>query len=492
MALTGKRALVVGLARSGVGAANLLSSLGIDVTVTDKKTGDQLGEYRQQLSPSVKLSLGGYPSSVNGTDMVIVSPGVPLSLDLIVKAKEKGITVIGEFELAYQVMGGQQSAAGARLSAIRSRVPFLAVTGTNGKSTTTTLLDLMLKKAGFRTLLGGNIGNALTEEIYKRVRGNKSHVTTENHLAELNAVVDFVVAEVSSFQLESIEEFKPKGAAILNITPDHLDRYHSPEEYGDAKSRVFMNQDQNDFLVLNAEDDQIEAVHREKVSGKSKKPRVFYFSRQKEIEGVYCVQGQVFANLPLNAEREAQRTKLLRADEIKMKGVHNLENAMAASAMALLAGCRDEAVVEVLRGFPGLEHRMEFVRKLHGVQYINDSKGTNVGAVLKSLEGFSSPIILIAGGRDKAGDFTQMRPLIRERVKALVLIGEASEKMKGVFSDLTTIVLASDLKEAVYEAAGMAREGDVVLLSPACASFDMFRDFEDRGEQFKKMVMGLS
>ncbi|MGD1076095.1 MAG: Mur ligase family protein, partial [Thermodesulfovibrionales bacterium] len=231
MELTGKSVLVVGLARSGVGAANLLSSLGADVTVTDKKTGDQLGEYRQELSPSVKVSLGGYPSSLNGTDMVIVSPGVPLSLDLIVKAKEKGITVIGEFELAYQVMGGKQSAAGTPLPAIGNRVPFLAVTGTNGKSTTTTLLDRMLKKAGFRTLLGGNIGNALTEEIYKRVTGNELRATSEDHQAELNEAADFVVAEVSSFQLESIEEFKPKGAAILNITPDHLDRYHTPEEY---------------------------------------------------------------------------------------------------------------------------------------------------------------------------------------------------------------------------------------------------------------------
>ncbi len=242
--------------------------------------------------------------------------------------------------------------------------------------------------------------------------------------------------------------------------------------------------------MLNADDDEIEAVHRDKVSVNSRRPRVFYFSRKKKVEGVYCADGQVYANLP-NAEHGTQRLELIKTDEIKIKGVHNLENAMAASAMALLAGCSAEAVREVLRGFSGLEHRMEFVRTVHGVQYINDSKGTNVGAVLKSLEGFSSPIVLIAGGRDKAGDFTQLRPLIRERVKALVLIGEASERMKSVFADLTRVVFASDLKEAVYKAKDRAQEGDIVLLSPACASFDMFRDFEDRGERFKKLVMEL-
>ncbi len=485
--LRGKSVLVFGLARSGAGAANLLSKCGADVTVTDRKPEGELGEYIRGLSPTVKRCLGGHPGSLNGTDMVVVSPGIPLSIEPLVRAREQGIKIIGELELAYRI-------ASSRLSEMSGgETKFLAITGTNGKSTTTTLLDLMLEKAGFNTIFGGNIGHALTEEIFKQVKA-KAEVEEKENLKldlDLNLNLDFVVAEVSSFQLESIDEFRPFGATILNITPDHLDRYHSMAEYVDAKCRIFLNQGAGDFLLLNDDDPGMTKIINRKLELRSVRPRIYFFSRQKEIQGVYFKNGVVYYNIPEISFRTSH-FPLIKADAIRIKGVHNLENAMASAAMALLAGCPPNAVVEALREFPGLEHRLEFVRELEGARYVNDSKGTNVGAVVKSIEGFSEPVILIAGGRDKEGDFARLRPLIREKVKALILIGEAAGKMESILGDLTRTVLCSDLKEAVENARGLANRGDAVLLSPACASFDMFKDFEDRGRQFKKIVMELA
>lgn len=482
-----KKALVVGLGRSGVGAANLLAAAGAEVTVTDIKGERELGEYLPRLSLSVKRCLGGYPQSIKGIDLVVVSPGVALGIFPIVKAHEKGIKVIGELELAYQaIKKGSPDSKGITL---------LAVTGSNGKSTTTTLLDLMLRTAGFRTILGGNIGSALTEEILKRAEAQKRD-SAKGEFFELSSFqsspnIDFAVVEVSSFQLETIDEFKPKGAAILNITPDHLDRYHSMAEYRAAKEGIFRNQGEDDFLVLNADDPETMRVFEEARSKGQKFPKIFFFSRQREVRGMYCMGGALYFN-GSDPKRKAQNSKLIDTDAIRIKGVHNLENAMASSAMALLAGCPAGAVAAALQEFPGLEHRLEFVRELDGIKYVNDSKGTNVGAVMKSLEGFASPVVLIAGGRDKAGDFSQLRPVMQGRVKALVLIGEAAGKIQGAVGDLTETVIAADMTEAVIKARNMAEKGGVVLLSPACASFDMFRDFEDRGMQFKKVVRELS
>ncbi len=487
MEVKAKRALVFGLGRSGVGAANLLSRAGADVTVTDLKPEKELSEYVRRLSPLVKLSLGGYPTRLNGTDLVVVSPGVPLGIEPIVAAQAKGIKVIGELELAYQAIKGGSPG--------KSGIPSLAVTGSNGKSTTTTLLDLMLRKSGFRTLLGGNIGNALTEEILGseelQESGNTGQKISGFPGFRTPAGIDYAVIEVSSFQLDTIDEFKPRGAAILNITPDHLDRYRSLKEYRDSKAAIFRNQDRDDFLVLNADDPETMSVYKTFNVRRSVFPKLFFFSRRRRVDGVYCDDNAVCFNVP-GIKGNTQNPRLIDAGEIRIKGVHNLENAMASAAMALLAGCPPETVAAVLREFPGLEHRLEFVRELDGVRYINDSKGTNVGAVMKSLEGFTSPVLLIAGGRDKAGDFTQLRPFIRGRVRAVLLIGEAAEKIRGALGDLTETVPVADMGEAVSKARDMAERGDVVLLSPACASFDMFRDFEDRGEQFKKIVRGLS
>lgn len=465
--------MIFGLARSGIGAANLLSGLGADVTVTDRKSEKDLAQYICQLSPSVRLSLGGHPGSLNGTDLIVVSPGVPLDIEPLRKAQEQGIKIIGELELAYQTSITQTSD-------LRPKPDFLAVTGTNGKSTTTALLDYMLKKAGFETILGGNIGMALTEEICKHSAFHTPH-----------SAPDYIVAEVSSFQLETIAEFKARGAAILNITPDHMDRYNSMKEYTDAKARIFLNQDENDFLILNADDPETMKLYNSRLHVQnSKSPSVYFFSRQKKVQGVYWENGQIYCNLP-RLSLVPCPLPLIRSDEIKIKGVHNLENAMASSAMALLAGCVPEMVSESLREFPGLEHRMELVRELEGVKYINDSKGTNVDAVAKSLEGLTEPIILIAGGRDKSGDFTRLAPLIKKQVKALILIGEASEKMQSALAGAAKTTLAPDLKAALIMARGTAQKGDIVLLSPACASFDMFRDFEDRGRHFKALVMEM-
>jgi UDP-N-acetylmuramoylalanine--D-glutamate ligase len=493
MQLKGKRVTVIGLARSGVGAANLLSTLGASVTVTDVRNETALAKQIQMLSPSVTLAIGGHPDAVFASaDLLVISPGVPLGIGPVVRAKTAGIPVIGELELAYQII--QDSSCDTRDSRFtihdsRPGIPFLAVTGSNGKSTTTTLLDNMIRKAGFRPLLGGNIGNALTEGILNA--GYRLEEKSENPSPLASRLSpDFIVAEVSSFQLEAIERFRPFIAAILNITPDHMDRYHSLSDYAEAKARIFENQTGGDYLVLNADDAETLTMEKEKLNRKGG-PTVVYFSRLKKVRGLYSARGEVFCNLPHLAEGDPDRP-LIRAEEIAIKGVHNLENAMAASAMALLAGCPAWAVKESLKEFQGLEHRLEFVRELGGVRYINDSKGTNVGAVVKSIESFNEPLILIAGGRDKAGDFSELRDLVSKKVKAVVLIGEAANKINAALGDITETFTAGDLREAVTLSRSMAQRGDVVLLSPACASFDMFRDFEDRGRQYKKIVTELA
>jgi len=470
--LSGKKVLVVGLARSGIGATNLLAFLGAEVWVTDIKPAYSLKDNIERLSPVVKVFAGGYPEELfSKAEIIILSPGVPLDIAPVVHAKARGVPVIGELELAYQVIQDE-----------KGHVPFIAVTGTNGKSTVTTLVDLMLKKAGFKTLLGGNIGNALTEEILI------SFLTSQ--------LPDFIVTEVSSFQLESIMNFRPKVSSILNITPDHLDRYHTMEEYINAKARIFENQGAKDSLILNADDPIIKKVEGEKLKVKNEKPNILYFSRRREVEGIYLKDGMIYCNFPKSElpglalrskAGQTQNSELIKPADIRIKGVHNLENAMAASLVALLCGCPEDAVRDVLKDFRGLEHRLEYVCEIQGVTFINDSKGTNIGAVTKSLESFQR-IILIMGGRDKGGDFLSLKDLIKERVKALILLGEAKEKIAKAMNRVVDIVFVDDLEEAVSVSLSKASPGDVVLLSPGCVSFDMFQDFEDRGRRFKEIV----
>jgi len=440
---TDKRVTVVGMGRSGVAAARALDGLGARVTITDKKPLKDLAAQVKALgSGRIVVEAGGHPERVFvETDLIVLSPGVP-KIAPVLQAKQNGIKVISELELAWILSGS----------------PYIGITGTNGKSTVTTLVGLMLAKAQKKVLVAGNIGTALTEDI-TQLRNQ-----------------DWIVAELSSFQLEDIETFRPHIAAILNVTQDHLDRYHDMAEYGEAKARVFMNQQKDDLLVLNFDDPDVKAFAQRTPA------TIIPFSRLLRFNPGACI---------LDKQLVVNGKPVLRVDEIRIKGVHNLENALAAAALSLAAGADIASVAAVLREYPGLEHRLEFVRKRNGVLYINDSKGTNVGAVVRSVEGFTQPVILIAGGLDKGSDFSPLYNLFMENVKLLILIGKAADKMEDALGSATETVRASSLKEAVRMAAEEAQLGDVVLLSPACASFDMFKDFEDRGKQFKDAVKAL-
>lgn len=514
----GKNVLVVGLARSGIGAANLLSSIGANVSITDIKTQDLLTDNIKKLPPAVEIIAGEHPEVLFDTaDIIVVSPGVPLDIPPVMRARASGIPVIGELDLAYQIVTGDElRAVGDKQKTRTGSFPvthnlspaFIGVTGTNGKSTAATLISMMIKGAGFKTILAGNIGNALTEEIFKILgAGGKG-------------IIDYIVTEISSFQLESIQAFKPFIAVILNITPDHLDRYRNMQGYVNAKARIFENQGPSDYLILNADDPAIMELYESKIlprrtclfgrqvarGDKNKKScsvNILFFSRKKEVKGIYYKDGNLHINFlppprtvpPSCFRKEAGGTvsslsRLIGADEIRIRGVHNLENAMAASLTAIISGCPVDAVRSTLKDFSGLEHRLEFVREINGVSFINDSKGTNIGAVVKSLESLDN-IVLIMGGRDKKGDFTVLKDLIKEKVRALILLGEAKEKIAETAGRGTEVILVDSLKEAVEVSVSKASAGDAVLLSPGCASFDMFTDFKDRGEKFKEAVKAI-
>lgn len=477
-----KNILVVGLARSGTGAANLLSALGANVTVTDKKPRSLLEHDIKRLSSSIDVVTDGNPGEIfTEADMIVISPGVPLNSPLIMQAVDRGVPVIGELELTYQAVAGcelrNESESASTKGEFRNTHPaaphFIGVTGTNGKSTVTTMIDLMLKESKYRILTGGNLGNALSEEILK------AGVTEQEF--------DFIVAEISSFQLETIKEFRPKIAAILNVTPDHLDRYESMNDYIDAKARIFENQAGQDCLILNADDGLTMEMYDAKCRNDDEMfPEVFFFSRKREVKGIYAKEGLLYCNLP-----HLSNFPFVSIDEIKIQGVHNIENAMAASLVSMVSGCSCEAVRSVLQKFPGLEHRLEIFKEINGVKFINDSKGTNAGAVAKSLEGLEN-VILIMGGLDKGGDFSMLRGLVKEKVKLLILLGEAKEKIAGALEGSAEICRVNDLADAVKLSLERAKKHDAVLLSPGCASFDMFKDFEDRGRKFKEAVKGLT
>jgi len=464
----GKKVLVVGLKRSGLGAANLLHSLGAKVTVSDRDSGEALSGYIERLADPIEVITGKHPDNLfYESDMIVVSPGVPLDMPQILSAMIKGVPVIGELELAYQVV---RQGVGSKGQA----VDFVAVTGTNGKSTTVTLVDLMLRRAGVKGLLAGNIGRALTEEI--------------SNLGSQISDFRFIVVEVSSFQLESVSTFRPYISAILNITPDHLDRYGDMDEYINAKARIFENQQEDGYLIVNADDVVIERIIDERLRPRSRGPRVLYFSLKKEVEGMHLRDGVIYASLPSFLPPPFH---LISTEDIRMKGVHNLENAMASSLIALLCGVPVDVIRGVLRDFRGLEHRLEYVAEIGGVKFINDSKGTNTGAVRRSLEGLDR-VILIMGGMDKGEDFSVLRDVVGERVKALVLLGQARERIKRAIGKAVDTFTVDDIDEAVALSFSLASPGDTVLLSPGCASFDMFRDFEERGRRFKEAVKGLT
>lgn len=439
---------VVGLARTGLAVAKLLWTKGAKVTVTDNRTEAELYQFLNQLPPEVDVCLGEHPSEVfTSADTIITSPGVPFNIPPIEEARQAGVGVMSEVELAYRL----------------TSVPIIAVTGTNGKSTTTTLIGNLLAGGHKKVFVGGNIGVPLAEGVLSASKR------------------DFWVAEISSFQLEGTVLFRPSIGVLLNVTPDHLDRYASFEEYLEAKTKLFANQTPKDVAVINADDEIIKRITPEI------KARKVFFSRTKAVdEGIMLQDGWIISRLG------GRKTQICPVAELKLRGVHNLENVMAAVAVASLCGIKTKTIRQELNRFCGLEHRLERVAEIKGVEFINDSKATNVGAVIKSLESFEAPIVLIAGGKDKGGDYSPLAEIIRDKVKLLILIGHAKEKIAQACAGFAAIKTADSLEAAVKLAFSNSQTGDVVLLSPACASFDMFENFEQRGEVFKQAVQGLN
>lgn len=448
MELKNKKILVVGLARTGVAVVKFLVSQGAEVIVTDMKDEAELAPFLGKLVDlDINYELGRHViHTFLMADLIVVSPGVPMGIKPLVQARAQRREVISEIELAARFI----------------TAPLAAITGTNGKTTTTTLTGDIFKACGFRTFVGGNIGNPLIE------------------LVPSNATTDRVVVEVSSFQLEGITSFRPRVAVLLNITEDHLDRYASYQEYIDAKLRIFENQTVEDFAVLNM-DDPLVAGYAGQLAA-----RVVPMSRLRELaQGIFHNDGCITYAWEGRLERFSTAA-------FKLRGVHNLDNIMAALATTLLMGCDAERALAAVNAFVGLPHRMEFVREVNGVAYYEDSKGTNVGSVVKSLESFPGGISLIAGGKDKGGDYAPLALLVKERVEHLILIGEARERLQEALGSLTDTHLAGSLEEAVSLACKLTKPGGVVLFSPACSSFDMFRDYLERAERFKALVQALS
>ena len=459
--LGGARVTVIGLARSGVAACRLLQAAGARVTVADRKESSELTSVLGGIDRDhVGVAVGArYESSLDEADLVVISPGVPYRLAPLEAVRRRGVKVISELELASQFF----------------RSPLLAVTGTNGKSTTVTLIGKFLAESGKRAFVGGNLGTALSEAAVEDLRAGQ---------AGKPSPYDYLVVEVSSFQLETIDQFHPWIAALLNVTVDHQDRYESLEEYLAAKQRIFENQIASDVALFNLDDDRVAGL-RHRVRAKRLGFTTTSTIGSDMYGGTYIEGGRIVTTVT------GVRQEICQRSEIRIIGNHNVENVMAAATYGLLCGCPLDAIRRVLTTFPGLEHALEIVRERRGVQFVNDSKGTNVDATLKALESIDQPIWLIAGGRDKGGDFSRLAHAVSRRVTRVILIGEATPLLRQAWEGVVTMSEAATLREAVDLAAQGAARGDVVLLSPACASFDMFADYQDRGRQFKALVHAL-
>ncbi|HET7875419.1 MAG TPA: UDP-N-acetylmuramoyl-L-alanine--D-glutamate ligase [Methylomirabilota bacterium] len=447
--LDGRSVAVVGLARSGVAAVRLIRQLGGRVLASDSAARDVLSaEARALDAEGARVWTGGHPAEAfEGAELVVVSPGVPLDIPALAAVRASGVPIIGELELAWRVMEAE----------------FIAITGTNGKTTTTALTGELLSGQVRPVLVGGNIGTPLSERA-------------------LDFPADgLVVAEVSSFQLESIERFRPRVAAVLNLTPDHLDRHGSFERYVEAKSRILTNQTEADCAVLNADDSATVALAA-RVPG-----RVLWFSRLRPLDhGVFLRDGWILAKLNGHVE------EICPVAEIPLRGQHNVENVLAATACALWTGMAPQAIRRGIGAFRGVAHRIERVYDDRGAVFYNDSKGTNVASTIKALESFTEPVVLIAGGKGKGQDFAPLAAAARGRVRHAVLIGQDRDQLRAVLEAAgIPCEDAPSMEEAVRAARARARVGDVVLLSPACASFDMFQNFEHRGDVFKAAVRRL-
>lgn len=442
-----KKVVVLGLARSGEAAAILLHKLGAQILISDQKDEKQQRVIAERLKkdyPNIDFCLGGHPEEIfNGVDLVVISPGVPFNIPILEKVRKDGIPVIGEIELAYSVC----------------HAPIVAITGTKGKSTTSTLTGQILDK-GFKgnVVVAGNIGSPLS-----------------NYVLDLTKS-DLLVLEISSFQLETTVNFRPRVSAILNIMQDHMDRHRDMNEYISAKYRIFANQTSDDYTILNAEDP-LTLACKSYTKGK-----VILFSSQNRLEkGVYIDNDKIIADIE-------EPLTICNVNEIKIPGRHNLENILAATAISVIYDISPEIISDVIRNFNGIEHALEFVGEINGVRFINDTKATNVLSLKAALESINKSIILIIGGRDKGNDYTSVIPLIKQKVKQIIIIGESAEKIEKSIGNLTNSYKARTMEEAVFKAYETASQGDSVLLSPACASFDMFRDYAERGKIFKEIV----
>lgn len=451
MNLKSKKILLIGLAKTGVSTIKYLDKLGAKIILNDIKDKNELKNILNEISDlkNVEYILGYHPENIDDIDMVIVSPGVPLDLPFILKIKEKNIELIGEVELAY------------RLS---NNPIFIGITGTNGKTTTTSLVGEIFKTAKFDTYTVGNIGNPVIDTV---------DITDENSV---------LVTELSSFQLESIDKFKPKVSAILNFTEDHMNRHHTMENYISAKSNIFKNQDEKDFCILNYDDEMVRELE-DKI-----KAKVIFFSRKKELkEGIYLDKDD---NIVINIDK---KITLLNKKELSLPGNHNLENAMAAIAISYVLNVDLDVIKNILKSFASVSHRQEFVRDINNITFINDSKGTNPDSTIKAIESYNRPIVLIAGGKDKGSKFDELLDIAKNKVRALVLMGETSHIIEKCAREkgFKHIYIVNDMKEAVKTSYDIAIKNDIVLLSPACASWDMYKSFEVRGDDFKNNVNNL-
>lgn len=451
-----KKILVVGMARSGLAAARYLLRQGAVLVVNDSKSQEDLKDICKELESmgDVRFILGRNPNidEVEDIDMAVVSPGVPLDLDYIMAIKMNRKKVISEIELAYQ-------------AGLKKNIRFVGITGTNGKTTTTSLVGEIFKAQGVETYVVGNIGNPAIEAV---------------EMAGDGAVL---VTELSSFQLESIDMFSPTASTVLNLTEDHLNRHHTMENYAKAKARIFENQVDDTVCILNYDDpitrSMAEDCHAD----------VVFFSRKDKFErGIYLDDDN---NIIVN--NEIEEIALLKADELSLPGGHNLENCMAAIGLTLALGVEIEVLVKVLKTFKAVEHRLEYVDTVKGVKYVNDSKGTNPDSTIKAVQSYKDPIILIAGGYDKGSDFNELFEIAKDYVRSVVILGQTGDLIeetarKHGFTDLYRV---NDLKEAVEKSAQIAKEKDIVLLSPACASWGMYNNYEERGREFKKLVADL-
>ncbi len=445
--LSGKRILVVGLAKSGAAIARFLKKQGALVTVTDKAERHEIGVLAQEMEDlGIKTELGIHiPETFINSDLIILSPGVPHTLPQIKKAQDYCVPVMGEIELA----------------SLFIREPIIAVTGTNGKTTTTTLISLMLEQSGFSVFTGGNIGNPLTEYV------------------DANAPCDRVVVELSSFQLDTIIHFKPNVAVLLNITEDHLDRYSSFDAYARSKGRIFENQGNKDIAIINGDDPSSMAI------GNVLQNKKYIFGTNGSGCSALISRKNISITIP------GKDTMVLDLSKTRLIGSHNRENIAAAALAALAAGGKIENIQSVVDTFTGLHHRIQYIDSINGVDFYDDSKATNMDAVARALDAFDSPLVLILGGRNKGGNYLSLKDRILKSATSILAIGESAKEIKHTLGPFIKVTEVASLEEAVVKAYGEAQAGQNVLLSPACSSFDMFKNYEHRGQVFADAVTRL-